>query len=74
MLVLTRRENEKVVIGDNITVEVLEIRGGRVKLGFHAPGDVNIVRGELTVAAQAPVCRQVAADRDAGRQPLPLLR
>ena len=47
MLVLSRKMNEEVVIGENIRVQVLEVRGGRVKLGFTAPPEVRICRDEL---------------------------
>jgi carbon storage regulator CsrA len=47
MLVLSRKEGEKLVIGDNITVVVSRVSGNRVTLGIEAPADVRIVRGEL---------------------------
>ena len=47
MLVLSRKAGEKVVLGSEITVTVLEIRGGRVKLGFAGPPEVPIHREEL---------------------------
>lgn len=47
MLVLTRRETETIIIGDNIEVTVERIEGNRVKLSVAAPKDVPIVRGEL---------------------------
>lgn len=47
MLVLTRRVNETIVIDNNIRIAVVEISGGRVKLGFEAPPDVIIKREEL---------------------------
>lgn len=48
MLVLTRRMNENILIGDQeITIKILEIRGGRVRLGIEAPHDVTIRREEL---------------------------
>lgn len=47
MLVLSRKEGEKLVIGDNITLVVSRISGNRVTLGIEAPGDVKIFRGEL---------------------------
>jgi len=50
MLVLSRKMNEEVVIGENIRVQVLEVRGGRVKLGFTAPPEVRICREELQAA------------------------
>lgn len=50
-LVLTRMQGEAVEIGDNVTVEVAEIRGGKVRLRFHAPQAVKILRKELRKAA-----------------------
>lgn len=48
MLVLTRRIDESVVIGDGITVTILGIdRNGQVRLGIDAPRSVRILRGEL---------------------------
>jgi len=47
MLVLTRKTHEKIRIADTIEVEVLEVRNGKVKLGFVAPWNVPIHREEL---------------------------
>lgn len=47
MLVLSRKQGEKIVIGDAITVTVLAVEGNRVKLGFAGPPDVPIHREEL---------------------------
>jgi carbon storage regulator len=47
MLVLTRKAGEKLVIGESITVTVLEVIGNRVRLGLEAPADVPILRSEL---------------------------
>jgi carbon storage regulator len=47
MLVLSRKEGERLVIGDRIVVTVVDIEGGRVKLGVEAPREVNIRREEL---------------------------
>ncbi|RMF45171.1 MAG: carbon storage regulator [Planctomycetota bacterium] len=47
MLVLSRKEGEKLVIGDNITLVVSKISGNRVSLGIEAPADVKVFRGEL---------------------------
>ena len=44
MLVLSRKVGDKVNIGDNVVVYVIEISGGRVRLGFEAPHEVTIVR------------------------------
>jgi len=47
MLVLTRKLGEKVVIDQNITLTILEVTGGKVKLGIDAPPEVSILRSEL---------------------------
>jgi carbon storage regulator CsrA len=47
MLVLSRKSGEKIIIGDNIVVTVLETKGNRVRLALEAPGHVRILRGEL---------------------------
>jgi len=46
MLVLSRKQGERVIVGKHIVVTVLEIRGSRVKLGFIGPGEVLIHREE----------------------------
>ena len=53
MLVLTRKQEENVVIDDVITVKILKVQGQTVRLGFDAPRDVKIRRGELRVEAPA---------------------
>jgi carbon storage regulator CsrA len=47
MLILSRKVGEKIVIGDGITVVVSRVSGDRVTLGFEAPPEVRILRGEL---------------------------
>jgi len=47
MLVLSRKTDEQIVIGDNIRVTVVSIRGNQVRLGFEAPPEVLIFRQEL---------------------------
>lgn len=47
MLVLSRKEGERVVIGDNITIMVLEIRGDRIKLGVSCPPEIPVHREEV---------------------------
>lgn len=49
MLVLTRRRGEKVVIGQDVTVEVVDVKGGRVRLAFDAPQQVSIDREEVRI-------------------------
>ena len=47
MLILTRRISESVIIGDDIVISVLGVRGGQVRLGIDAPKDVSVHREEI---------------------------
>jgi len=47
MLVLSRKVNQSIIIGDNIKIQVLKISGNTIRLGVEAPNDVKILRGEL---------------------------
>ncbi len=47
MLVLSRKEGEKILIGDGIVLTINRINGNRVAIGIEAPRDVRVVRGEL---------------------------
>ncbi len=51
MLVLSRKEGERISIGDNITLIVSKVSGNRVTIGIEAPRDVKVVRGELQLQA-----------------------
>ena len=46
MLVLTRRSQERIQIGDSITLTVVKVKGNTVRLGLEAPRNVRVVRGE----------------------------
>ena len=65
MLVLTRKKNESLIIGDNIEIEILSIDGEQVKIGIKAPKDVDIHRKEVYLSIQK-------ANSDAAQQPLSL--
>jgi len=52
MLVLSRKKNESIIINDNITITVIEIRGDKVRLGIDAPKDVTVHRREVYEAIQ----------------------
>ena len=47
MLVLSRKKDEAIVIGEDITIMVLELRGGKVRLGIVAPKEVQVHRQEI---------------------------
>lgn len=50
MLVLTRRANQSIMIGDEVVVTVLEVRGDQVRIGIQAPRHVTVHREEVVVA------------------------
>ena len=47
MLILTRRISESVIIGDNVKVTVLGVKGNQIRIGIEAPKDVSIHREEI---------------------------
>ncbi len=47
MLILTRRIQERILIGDKVTVTVLDVKGNQVRLGIEAPNDVRVDREEV---------------------------
>ena len=57
MLILTRKQDESVVIDGDIKVTILSDRHGQVKLGIHAPEDVEIWREEIYVQLQESQAR-----------------
>jgi carbon storage regulator len=52
MLILTRKLNETIMIGDKIEISVVEIKGDHVKLGIEAPKNVKVYRQEVYAAIQ----------------------
>jgi carbon storage regulator len=57
MLVLSRKRDERIVIGDNIVITIVEVRGDKVRLGIEAPSEVPVHRQEVLDAM-----RRAAAD------------
>ncbi len=52
MLVLSRQRDESIIIGDNIVVTVVDVRGDKVRLGIDAPREVSVHRREIYEAIQ----------------------
>lgn len=65
MLILTRRPNETVMIGDDITVTVLEVRGNQVRIGVQAPKSIPVHREEIYERIKKEEESQRAGDRAA---------
>ena len=58
MLVLTRKLQQQIKIGDQITVTILRVKGNTVRVGIDAPRDVRVVRGELPTQGRWPMRSQ----------------
>lgn len=54
MLVLTRKVGESIKMGDDVTVTVLEVDGGKVRIGIDAPREIEIVRSEVAKNPEGP--------------------
>ncbi|MDC7127320.1 MAG: carbon storage regulator CsrA [Spirochaetales bacterium] len=52
MLILTRKKNESINIGDSIEISVIEIKGDQVKIGINAPKEIKVYRKEVYLAIQ----------------------
>lgn len=57
MLILSRRVDESLLIGDEIEIVVLEVRGGQVRLGVQAPAAIKVLRDELVDDEESPTTR-----------------
>jgi len=52
MLILTRKKGEAIAIGDNIQIQVLNVKGGQVRIGIEAPREVRVNREERVEGAE----------------------
>lgn len=66
MLVLSRNRDESIVIGDDIVITIVDVRGDKVKVGVEAPRCVDVHRKEVYDAIQRE--KRVSDARDAGNQ------
>ncbi|HYF26351.1 MAG TPA: carbon storage regulator CsrA [Baekduia sp.] len=62
MLIVTRRPGEKVMVGDDVVVEVMEISGNSVRIGITAPRSVPVYREEIWATIQAENAAAAATD------------
>ena len=53
MLIITRKPGEKIMLGDDVTVEVIEVSGSTVRIGIAAPRSVPVYREEIWAAVKA---------------------
>lgn len=73
MLVLTRKANQSIMIGDQIEVSVLSVLGEKVRLGIQAPRDVPVFRKEVFLEIQAQNIQAADASREALDQALGMM-
>lgn len=73
MLVLTRKANQSIMIGENIEVSVLSVLGEKVRLGIQAPRDVPVFRKEVFLEIQAQNIQAADASREALEQALGMM-
>lgn len=69
MLVLSRQRDESIIIGDNIVITVVDIRGDKVRLGIEAPKEVPVHRREVYEAIQRENNRSPQATEGQSSQP-----
>jgi carbon storage regulator len=70
MLVLSRQRDESIIIGDNIVLTVVDIRGDKVRLGIDAPKEIPVHRQEVYNAIHEE-SRRAASQTPGGEQPIP---
>lgn len=62
MLIITRRPGEKVMVGDDVVIEVLEMSGSSVRIGISAPKSIPVYREEIYSAVKAENAAAAASD------------
>ena len=62
MLVLSRKVNETIKVGDDIEIRILEVKGDTIRVGIEAPKSVDILRGELVLSISETNTEATALD------------
>lgn len=78
MLILTRRAGETLMIGDNVSITVLGVKGNQVRIGVNAPKDISVHREEIyqriqrekTQASGAPIIEEDEEDNIGNKMPM----
>ncbi|EAQ81391.1 carbon storage regulator [Blastopirellula marina] len=69
MLVLTRKQQEKIQIGDDIVITILKVKGNSIRVGIEAPKDVRVVRGELPKSEERALPETADNEQTTATQP-----
>jgi carbon storage regulator len=65
MLVLSRKESQRIRLGDSIVITIVKISGDKVRIGIDAPGDVLVLRDELEPRDKSSSCSPLAEPESA---------
>ncbi len=68
MLVLSRQRDESIIIGDNIVVTIVDIRGDKVRLGIKAPPEISVHREEIYNLIQKEAQQQETPNPDVPKE------
>ena len=68
MLVLSRQRDESIMIGDDVEVTIVDVRGDKVRLGINAPREISVHRKEIYEAIQREKAQKKSAESGAGEK------
>ncbi|MCK5175174.1 MAG: carbon storage regulator CsrA [Planctomycetes bacterium] len=66
MLVLSRQKDESIIIGDDVEITIVDVRGDKVRLGINAPRSISVHRKEIYEAIQREKAQAEAASKSSG--------
>jgi len=64
MLVLSRQKDESIIIGDDIEITIVDVRGDKVRLGINAPRSISVHRKEIYEAIQREKAQRVLEEKN----------